>query len=58
MDIVVEDQVVVELKCADRVLPVHEAQLLSYMKMAKKRFGLLINFYVPVLIRGLVRRIL
>ncbi len=58
MDVVVEDQVVVELKCADRVLPVHEAQLLSYMKMAKKRFGLLINFHVAVLTRGLVRRVL
>jgi GxxExxY protein len=58
MDVVVEDQVVVELKCADRVLPVHEAQLLSYMKMARKRFGLLINFHVPILTRGLVRRVL
>lgn len=58
MDVVVEDQVVVELKCADRILPVHEAQLLSYMKMAKKRFGLLINFHVPILTRGLVRRVL
>jgi GxxExxY protein len=58
MDIVVENAVVVELKCVDRVLPVHEAQLLSYMKLAQRRFGLLINFHVPIVSRGVVRRVL
>jgi len=58
MDILVENAVVVELKCVDRVLPVHEAQLLSYMKLAQRRFGLLINFHVPIVSRGVVRRVL
>jgi|SRR5690348_11051832 len=58
MDIVVEDAVVIELKCVDRVLPVHEAQLISYLKLSQIRFGLLLNFHVPVLTRGIVRRVL
>ena len=58
MDIVVEDAVVIELKCVDRVLPVHEAQLISYLKLSQIRFGLLLNFHIPVLTRGIVRRVL
>lgn len=58
MDVVVEDEVVLELKCVDRVLPVHEAQLLSYMKMAHKKFGLIINFHTSVVSRSIVRRVL
>ena len=58
IDVVVEDAVVVELKAIERILPVHEAQLLTYMKLAQKRFGLLMNFNVPVLRRGLIRRVL
>ena len=58
IDLIVADAVIVELKAIDRHLPVHEAQLLTYMKLTGKRVGLLINFNVPVLHRGIVRRVL
>ena len=58
IDVLVEQAVVLDLKCVDRIFPVHEAQLLSYMRMSRKRFGLLINFHVPVVTRGVVRRVL
>ena len=57
IDLVVRNEVVVELKAIENILPVHEAQLLTYM-LAKKSVGLLINFNVPVLLRGIVRRVL
>jgi GxxExxY protein len=41
-----EDLVVVELKAIERLLPIHDAQLLSYLKLSNKRLGLLINFHV------------
>lgn len=46
LDILIEDLVVIEIKAAERLLPVHEAQLLSYLKLSGKRSGLLINFHV------------
>jgi len=59
IDVVVEDAVILELKCVEHVLPVHEAQLLTYLKLTGKRVGLILNFYVPVLARGgIVRRVL
>lgn len=58
MDLVVQDQVVLELKCVEKVLPVHEAQLLTYLKLSGKHVGLLINFNVPLLAQGIVRRVL
>lgn len=58
IDLLVADAVVVELKCVDEVLPVHEAQLLSYLKLSGKKVGLLINFNVPVLKDGILRRVL
>jgi len=58
IDLIVAEEVVVELKSVERVLPVHEAQLLTYMKLTGKRVGLLINFNESVLHRGLVRRVL
>jgi GxxExxY protein len=58
MDFVVEDAVVVELKCVERILPIHEAQLLTYLRLSRKRVGLLLNFNEPVLRDGIVRRIL
>jgi GxxExxY protein len=58
IDLIVERQVVVELKAVERVLPVHEAQLLTYLKLSGKQVGLLINFNVPLLTRGIVRRVL
>jgi GxxExxY protein len=58
IDLIVADEVVVELKSVERVLAVHEAQLLTYMKLTGKRVGLLINFNESVLHRGVVRRVL
>jgi len=55
LDLIVEGAVVVELKSIETVLPVHYAQLLSYLRLADKRLGLFINFNVPVLARGIKR---
>ncbi len=55
IDILVENLVVVELKAVDTLLPIHEAQVLTYMKFAQKRLGLLINFNVTLLKNGLRR---
>jgi GxxExxY protein len=58
MDLVVNDAVVLELKCVEKIARVHEAQLLTYLKLSGKRVGLLINFNVPLLSQGIVRRVL
>ena|SRR5438270_6208957 len=58
LDLVVEDLVLVELKTVNQILPIHEAQLLTYMKLMEKRVGLIINFNVSVLKNGILRRIL
>ena len=58
MDLVVQDRVVVELKCVESILGVHHAQLLTYLKLSGKRVGLLLNFHVSVMTRGIVRRVL
>src|SRR5262245_31772526 len=58
LDIVVADQIVLELKAVKRLVPVHCAQLLSYLKASKLRIGLLVNFNVPVLQHGLKRIVL
>lgn len=58
IDILVENSVVVELKTADTFNPVFEAQILTYMRFAKKRIGLLINFKTTVLKDGIKRYIL
>ena len=55
MDAIVEDLVVVEFKTVEKLLPVHDAQLLSYLKLSGLSLGLLINFHVPVLKDGLRR---
>jgi len=55
LDLLVEPGVVVELKTVDRLAPIHEAQLLSYLKSTGLRLGLLINFHADVLKRGLRR---
>jgi len=57
LDLLVEDSVIVELKAVNKTTPVHEAQLLSYLKLSKKRLGLLINFNVTRLKDGITRRI-
>jgi GxxExxY protein len=58
MDIVVTDQLVLELKTVEKILPIHQAQLLTYMKLSCKRLGLLLNFNVPLLKDGIKRLIL
>jgi GxxExxY protein len=58
MDLLVADKVVVELKSVEKILPIHHAQLLSYLRLSGVRVGLLINFDVRVLRQGIVRRIL
>jgi len=55
LDLIVADRVVVELKCVDAILPIHEAQLLSYLKLTGLKVGLLVNFKVPVLKQGIKR---
>ena len=58
IDLVYDKRVIVELKAVERVIPVYEAQLLTYMKLTGIRVGLLINFNVPVLKDGIYRRVL
>ncbi|MBS1626149.1 MAG: GxxExxY protein [Bacteroidetes bacterium] len=55
IDLLVEDKVIVEVKAVDMLIPVHEAQLISYLKLADKRLGLLINFNVDILKKGFRR---
>ena len=55
LDILVNDVVIVEVKAVTRVLPIHEAQLLSYLKLSGKQVGLLINFHEPHLRDGIRR---
>jgi GxxExxY protein len=55
MDIVVPNELIVELKACESLLPVHAAQLLTYLKLTKIKLGLLINFNVPLLKDGIKR---
>lgn len=55
LDLLVEGQVIVELKTVDEIQPIHEAQLLTYLKLSGVNVGLLINFNVPVLKHGVNR---
>ena len=58
IDLLVEDKLIIELKSVEILLPIHEAQLLTYMKLAKIKIGLLINFNVRRLKDGLKRFVL
>ena len=55
IDILVEEEIIIELKAVEVILPVHEAQIISYVKLADKRLGFLINFNVPLLKDGFRR---
>jgi GxxExxY protein len=57
VDFIVENCLVVEIKSVEKVLPVHTAQLLSYLKISRHKLGLLLNFNVPHLRQGIHRRI-
>ncbi|MBL9136353.1 MAG: GxxExxY protein [Verrucomicrobiales bacterium] len=55
LDFVVENALILELKAVTQLLPIHDAQLLTYLRLSGKSLGLLINFNVPVLTRGVKR---
>jgi GxxExxY protein len=55
IDILAEQKVLIEIKAVEKILPVHEAQVISYLKMADLKVGLLINFNVPVIRQGFRR---
>jgi len=58
IDLVVDNRVLVELKSVERFVAVHEAQLITYLRLSRLHVGLLINFNVPALRRGILRRVL
>jgi GxxExxY protein len=58
IDLVVENVILVELKAIERLLPIHEAQLLTYLRLSGKRVGFVMNFNVVVLKHGIVRKVL
>jgi GxxExxY protein len=57
IDLLVENLIIVEVKCVEAIHPVHEAQLLSYLRLSGKNVGLLINFYVAHLKDGIKRMV-
>jgi GxxExxY protein len=58
MDVVVADTIILEIKSIERLNPIHEAQLLTYLRLSGLRVGLIINFNVPVLKNGIIRKVL
>jgi len=57
IDLIVEDRVIVELKVVEKLLPIHQAQLLTYLKLADKRLGLLIDFNTVLIKDGIKRMV-
>ena len=55
LDLVVDDAVIVEIKAIEQLAPIHDAQVISYLRLADKRVGLLINFHVSLLKNGIKR---
>ena len=58
IDLIVQNTVLLELKCVEKLIPIHEAQLLTYLRLSNIKVGLLINFNVPILKEGIRRRVL
>lgn len=58
MDIVVNNRVVIELKCVDKITAIYEAQLLTYLRLSRIKTGLIINFHTGVLKHGIKRLVL
>jgi GxxExxY protein len=58
IDLIVEDAVIVEVKAVERLVPVHEAQLMTYLRLTQRRVGLVLNFNSRVLKDGIIRRVL
>ncbi len=57
IDILVEDEVILELKCVEDTKSIHEVQIVTYMKLANKRLGYLLNFNVPLMVKGIKRKV-
>jgi len=55
LDLLVENRIIVEFKCVEKILPIHEAQLFTYLKLSGMKTGLLINFYTKLLKDGIKR---
>ena len=55
IDLIIDDRIIVELKCVEKIAPIHEAQIISYLRLSKKSVGLLINFHVCHLKDGIKR---
>ena len=55
IDLLIEDEIILEIKCCDTLHPVHTAQVISYLKLAQKKLGFLINFHVPTIKDGIKR---
>jgi GxxExxY protein len=58
IDLLAKNEVVVELKAVDGILPIHEAQTLTYMRLGGWKVGLIINFNTPILVKGVKRLVL
>lgn len=58
LDILVDEKVILELKAVEAILPVHEAQLLTYLRLSQKRVGFILNFHVPQMRKGILRKVL
>lgn len=56
LDILVDEKIIIELKAVDQLLPIHQAQLMTYLRLSGKNLGFLINFNVPIIKQG-IRRI-
>ena len=55
IDLLVENEIIVEIKCADVMHPVYTAQIISYLKLSQKKLGFLVNFHVPLIKDGIKR---
>lgn len=55
IDILVEGEIVIEIKCCDTIPPVYTAQIISYLKLSQKKLGFLVNFHVPLIKDGIKR---
>jgi GxxExxY protein len=58
LDVLVEDKIVIELKSVEKILPIHDAQLLTYLKLGGWPLGIIFNFNVPLLRNGIKRKVL
>lgn len=55
IDLLIENEIVIEIKCCDMVPPVYIAQIISYLKLSQKKLGFLVNFHVPLIKDGIKR---